>query len=131
MLAMNARTICAFVWKSYLPWFARSTGMTNAAGRNLQQAATRGMPQDAACRETLSERFRAFKIYTVDIMDRDSCGGAHTSRAILKLPRPNQFEGANAPPSHPSSAKEKSQTGCQLGGMLRERISTNPKVFRR
>jgi len=55
-------------------------GMTNAAGRKMQRAARCGMPQGAACRETRSERFRAFKIYRFLLMDRE-IAVARTPRA--------------------------------------------------
>ena len=73
------------LWKSWRLWFTWSTGMTNAACCTMRRAAKRGMPPDAACRETRLERFKAFKIYRFLLMDRENAvPRAHPARISEK-----------------------------------------------
>ena len=67
---MQANLVTA-LWKTIPFEVPEPTGQTNAARRKMRPAAERSVPQDAPRRRTLSERFRAFKIYRFLLMDRD------------------------------------------------------------
>ena len=111
------------------------TGMTNAARRTTLHAARCVPPQNATCRETLSERFRAFKIYTVDIVDREIGGTARNPSARFLNCNSSAGGTAPRPPAprsknrKPSAKRKRKTTGELQAGKTRtaDRLENYPR----